>query len=90
MPATYSQISQRTGVTSTKRVRNLVAGLCELYTLAIPQLQERMERRQQTEAEELGLPAEDLAESKRWHAALSRGGCHGRASQGAEHKSLGP
>jgi hypothetical protein len=58
LPATYSEIAQRTGLPVGKRMRNLVAELCRRYVSEVPQLRQRIIERRQREEAELSLPAD--------------------------------
>jgi hypothetical protein len=58
LPATYSEIAQRVGDPSVKRIRNIVANLCEPYLMEIPLLNEKALERRRCEQAELELIAD--------------------------------
>lgn len=66
LPATYSEIAQRTGLPAGKRMRNLVAELCQPYVAEVPQLRRRIIERRQREEAELALPADPKLQHGIW------------------------
>jgi hypothetical protein len=57
MPASYEEVQRRLGISSKRRIRDLVAQLCTLYLNELPELRSRVEARRRLEEKELGLPA---------------------------------
>ena len=55
LPASYSQIAERTGSASVKKVRNDVARLCNLYADEVPAVRERIARRMDRELAALDI-----------------------------------
>lgn len=66
LPATYSEIAQRTGLPPGKRIRTLVAQLCQPYVTEVPELQERIVERRRHEERELALPADPTLHHGVW------------------------
>jgi hypothetical protein len=71
MPAPYSEIARRTGLPNGKRMRTLVAKLCQPYLDEIPQARQRIAERRQREQADLELNADRTLRHGIWAFEMS-------------------